>query len=307
MSECNTPKIINWKKDIMPIIKERLVLLNNYEIIPTFKTIFYSLVFLNVIPNSYNYYKYLSKYTKQARISGELPIDCFVDQNLPRITDSLNEFGNAKEYVQKIVTYLEGISATSIQKYQFNNEDNKSHNEIEIWIEKNTLSFTFHNLLKNYGINIVSNKGINNNRFINKHLNRLKQSLKDNKKVYVRYFGSFDLFSDNIDTILKNNIQAFNLNIDFKKIAITEDQMRKFHLPENPNPEIIKKLDNNIRKDFFISKYGRLFQIELESLQAYAPEKFKNIIIDSVNNILNKDKKYENLKNAKNGPIIAPI
>lgn len=298
MPDFNTPEIINWKKDVMPIIKERLALLNNYGIIPTLKTIFYSLVFLNVIPNSHNYYKYLSKYTKQARISGELPIDCFADQNFPRISNSLNEFGNAKEYVQKIVNYFEGISATSsIQEYQFNNKDNKSYNDIEIWVEKNTLSFTFHNILKNHGINIVSNKGIDTPRFINKNLNRLKQSLKDNKKVYIRYFGNFDLFSDNIDTTIKNNIQAFNLNIDFKKIAIIEDQMRKFHLPENPNPEIIRKLDKNLRKDCFISKYGRLFQIELESLQAYAPERFKNIIIESVNTILNKDKKYENIKN----------
>ena len=298
MPDFNTPKISNWKKDVIPIIKERLALLNNYGIIPTLKTIFYSLVFLNVIPNSHNYYKYLSKYTKQARISGELPIDCFADQNFPRISKSLNEFGNAKEYVQKIVNYLEGISATSsIQEYQFNNKENKSYNDIEIWVEKNTLSFTFHNLLKNHDINIVSNKGIDTPKFINKNLNRLKQSIKDNKKVYVRYFGNFDLFSDNIDTTIKNNIQAFNLNIDFKKIAIIEDQMRKFHLPENPNPEIIRKLDKNLRKDFFISKYGRLFQIELESLQAYAPERFKNIIIESLNNISNKDKKYENIKN----------
>jgi hypothetical protein len=35
----------------------------------------------------------------------------------------------------------------------------------------------------------------------------------------------------------------------------------------------------------------------LESLQAYAPEGFKNIILESVNNILNKGKKYENIKN----------
>lgn len=298
MSDWNTPKNINWKKDVMPIIKERLVLLNKYGIIPTLRTIFYSLVFFNVIPNSYNYYKYLRKYTKQARISGELPIDCFADQNLPRITNLIDEFGNAKEYIQKIVNYLEGVSSThSIQEDQFNHKDNKSYNDIEVWIEKNIQSFTFHNLLKNYGINIVSNNGIDTTSFINKNINRLKPSLKDNKKVYIRYFGNFDLFSDSIDTTIKNHIQAFNLNIDFKKIAITEEQMRKFHLPENPNPEIIKKLDNNVRKDFFISKYGRLFQIELESLQAYAPDKFKNIILESVNNILNKDKKYENIKN----------
>ena len=67
----------------------------------------------------------------------------------------------------------------------------------------------FHNLLKNHDINIVSNKGIDTPRFINKNLNRLKQSRKDNKKVYIRYFGNFDLFSDNMDTTIKNNIQAF--------------------------------------------------------------------------------------------------
>lgn len=299
MPNWNTPININWKKDVMPIIKERLVILNKYGLIPTLRTIFYSLVFFNVIPNTHNYYKYLTKYTKQARLNGELPIDCFADQNLPRITNSLNEFGNAKEYLQKIVNYLEAVSSThSIQEEdKCNNKNNNPYNDIEVWIEKNTQSFTFHNLLKNYAINIISNKGIDTTSFINKNINRLKQSLKDNKKVHIRYFGNFDLFSDNIDTTIKNNIQAFNLNIDFKKIAITEDQMRKYHLPENPNPEIIRKLDNNLRKDFFISRYGRLFQIELESLQAYAPERFKNIILESVNDILNKDKKYENIKN----------
>ena len=289
---------IKWKKDVIPIIKEKLTLFNNYGIIPTLKTMFYSLVFLNVIPNSYNYYKYLSKNTTEARISGDLPIDCFADQKLPRITNSLNEFGNAKEYIQKIAKYLEEISSTRLsQEYKFNKKY-KLYNDIEIWIEKSALSFTFQKLLNNYGVTIIANKGIDTSRFINKNLNRLKQSLNDNNKIYIRYFGNFDLYSDNIDNIIRNKIQEFNLNLDFKKIAIREDQMRKFHLPENPNPEIIRKLDNNVRKDFFISKYGRLFQIELESLQAYSPEQFKNITIDSVNEILNKYK-YENNKNIK--------
>ena len=289
---------IKWKKDVIPIIKEKLTLFNNYGIIPTLKTMFYSLVFLNVIPNSYNYYKYLSKNTTEARISGDLPIDCFADQNLPRITNSLNEFGNAKEYIQKIAKYLEEISSTRLsQEYKFNKKC-KLYNDIEIWIEKSALSFTFQKLLNNYGVTIIANKGIDTPGFINKNLNRLKQSLNDNNKIYIRYFGNFDLYSDNIDNIIRNKIQEFNLNLDFKKIAIREDQMRKFHLPENPNPEIIRKLDNNVRKDFFISKYGRLFQIELESLQAYSPEQFKNITIDSVNEILKKYK-YENNKNIK--------
>ena len=296
----NSQNRVNWKNDVIPIIKERLVLFNRYGIIPTLKTIFYSLVFLNIIPNSYNYYKYLSKYANHARINGDLPIDCFPEQELPRITNSYTEFINAKEYIQKIVNYLEETSANpSIQDYKFSNKSNHIYNNIEIWVEKNALSFTLHNLLKNSGVKIISNKRANNLEFINKNIKRIKCSFKDDKKIYILYFGNFDLFNNNIDKIINNTLMDFNLNIDFNRIAVTENQMRKFHLPENPNPEIIRKLDSNLGKDYFIRKYGRLFQIELESFQAYAPEKFKNTVIESVNNILNKYRNCENIKNIR--------
>ncbi len=298
MEKWNIQKRVNWNNDVMPILKERLALFNRYGIIPTLKTVFYSLIFLNIIPNSYNYYKYLSKYANHARINGDLPIGCFPEQDLPRITNLYTEFVNAKEYIQKIVNYLEETSANpSIQDYQFNNKSNHIYNDIEIWVEKNTLSFTLNNLLKIFSIKIISNKRNNNLEFITNNIKRLKCSVKEDKKIYILYFGNFDLFNNNIDKIINKAIIDFNLDIDFKKIAVTENQMRKFHLPENPNPKIIRKLDNNLRKDYFIKKYGRLFQIELESLPAYAPEKFKSMVLESVNNILSKYRNCENIKN----------
>jgi hypothetical protein len=152
-------------------------------------------------------------------------------------------------------------------------------------------------LLNHSGIKIISNKRTNNLGFINKNIKRLKYSFKEDKKITILYFGNFDLFNTDIDKMINNTLINFNLNIDFKKIAITENQMRNFHLPENANPEIIRKLDSNLRKEYFIRKYGRIFQIELESLQAYAPENFKNLVIGSVNNILNNRKNCKNIKN----------
>jgi len=303
MLNWNTQKRVNWKNDVMPIIKERLELFNRYGIIPTLKTIFYSLVILNIIPNSYSYYKYLSKYTNHARVRGELPISCFPEQDLPKITNSHNEFVDAKQYIQKIVNYLEETSLNpSIQDYPFNNKSVHLYNDIEIWVENNGMSFTLHNLLNHLGIKIISNKRTNNLGFINKNIKRLKYSLKEDKKITILYFGNFDLFNTDIDKMINNTLINCNLNIDFKKIAITENQMRNFHLPENPNPEMIRKLDSNLRKEYFIRKYGRIFQIELESLQAYAPENFKNLVIGSVNNILNN---YKNCKNIKNIHLLA--
>ena len=298
MENWNIQKRVNWNNDVMPIIKERLTLFNRYGILPTLKTMFYSLVNLNIIPNSYNYYIYLSKYANKARIRGDLPIGCFPEQDLPRITNSYSEFVNAKEYIQKIVNYLEETSVNpSTQDYDFNNKSNYTYNDIEIWVEKNTLSFTLRNLLKNFSIKIISNKRTDNLEFITNNIKRLKCSVKEDKKIYILYFGNFDLFNNDMDKLISSAVIDFNLNIDFKKIAVTENQMRKFHLPENPNPEIIRKLDSNLRKDYFIRKYGRLFQIELESLLAYAPEKFKNIVLESVNNILNKYRNCEHIKN----------
>ena len=222
----------------MPIIKERLELFNRYGIIPTLKTIFYSLVILNIIPNSYSYYKYLSKYTNHARVRGELPISCFPEQDLPKSTNSLDEFVDAKQYLQKIVNYLEEISLNpSIQDYHFNNKSDHLYNNIEIWVENNGISFTLHNLLNDSGIKIISNKRTNNLGFINKNIKRLKYSLKKDKKITILYFGNFDLFNTDIDKMINTTLINFNLNIDFKKIAITENQMRNFHLPENPNPK----------------------------------------------------------------------
>jgi hypothetical protein len=151
--------------------------------------------------------------------------------------------------------------------------------------------------LKHLSIKVISNKRTNNSEFITNNINRLKCSINEDKKIYILYFGNFDLFNNTIDKIINNALLDFNLNIDFKKIAVTENQMRKFHLPENPNPEIIRKLDSNLQKDYFIKKYGRLFQIELESLPAYAPEKFKNMVLESVNIILNKHQNCEDIKN----------
>lgn len=303
MLNWNTQKRVNWNNDVMPIIKERLELFNRFGIIPTLKTIFYSLVILNIIPNSFSYYKYLSKYTNHARVRGKLPISCFPEQDLPIITSPYNEFIDAKQYIQKIVNYLEEPSLNPlIQDYPFKNKSDYLYNDIEIWVENNGISFTLHNLLNNSGIKIISNKRTNNLGFINKNIKRLKYSLKEDKKITILYFGNFDLFNIDIDKMINNILINSNLNIDFKKIAITENQMRNFHLPENPNPEIIRKLDSNLRKEYFIRKYGRIFQIELESLQAYAPENFKNLIIGSVNNILNN---YKNCKNIKNFHLLA--
>src|SRR4030095_11653594 len=70
----NIKKNINWKKDVMPIIKERLNLWSSQQITPTLRTLFYTLVSLNVLENTPERYGYLSKFTARARENSQIGV-----------------------------------------------------------------------------------------------------------------------------------------------------------------------------------------------------------------------------------------
>ena len=63
-----------------------------------------------------------------------------------------------------------------------------------------------------------------------------------------------DPSGENIEEVIHDKIKAFKINVDFKRVAVTEEQMRMFDLPENPNLETIRKLKSDPRSDAFIIK-----------------------------------------------------
>src|ERR1044071_4783084 len=113
---------INWLRDVMPVIKQRLGMWASQQIVPTLRGLFYTLVSLNIIENTSTKYDYLSQFTSRAREMsrkrGEiryrdgkgyihkfleeeiLPIDCFAD-NVRRIIDIEDDYHSASDYINK--------------------------------------------------------------------------------------------------------------------------------------------------------------------------------------------------------------
>ena len=281
----NSRSKINWKTEVMPKIKERLYFFNQQGIVPTLRTLFYALVSLLIIPNTQSKYQYLSKITSDARMKGELPIDCFADQTRSIIKDFNDEYINPNEYIERELAYIENFPKI------YRNLIPKWHNQphyLEIWIEKDALSSTFQSILKDSQVRIVPNKGFSSISFIHHNIERLKFYAKEGKEIHVRYFGDLDPSGENIEEVIQKKINAFKINVDFERVAVSEEQMRIFNLPENPDPDTIRKLKRDPRRDTFIRKHGRLFQIELDALQAYTPEEFKQLILGSVNEFFNQ-------------------
>ena len=80
-------------------------------------------------------------------------------------------------------------------------------------------------------------------------------------------------------------IELESMNINFEHVAITKEQIEQFRLGHLTNPDLVvmAKLDRDSNAAAFKEDNdGRLFQIELDALNALLPDDFIALLEDSV-------------------------
>jgi hypothetical protein len=272
----------------MPAITDRLQDFNSRGIILTLRAMFYALVSLRIIPNLQPQYQYLSQFTARARENGELPIDCFADQSRRIIQDFDDTYETIEHYIDRGINHLENAGrkyTKSIPRWH-----GQPH-YVEVWIEKDALTGTFNSLLGDRQVRIVPNRGFSSVSFNYENIERLKTYQGEGKQIHIRYFGDLDPSGESIDGIISNKLSQYGIfGVDFQRVAVTEEQMNRLNLPHNPDPETFRKLKKDTRAKSFMSRHnGELFQIEVDALQAYAPEEFKILVQKSVDKYFDQD------------------
>ncbi|HJS63356.1 MAG TPA: hypothetical protein VJ767_00690 [Nitrososphaeraceae archaeon] len=261
-------------------IQKRLDVYKHHNIVPTLSMLFYTLVSLGIISNSCSGYQRLGKYISRAQKTGKLSSKYFEDQNMNFIQDLDDRYIPLIEYINHEISVLENIPyiyARTIPRWH-----NQSH-YVEIWVEKQELMSTFRSVLRERQVRIVPINQFNPFSSINENVKRLGSYIEQDKKVHINYFGDLDSFSENIHMIFTNKFLEEGLDIDFKRIAINEEQIKKYDLPENykiVRSRKSKKIDPSI-KSFRDQNYENL-QIELDTFPAVAPHEFKKTILESV-------------------------
>lgn len=272
----------------MPAIKDRLDAFNSRGIVPTLRAMFYALVSLQVIPNLQMKYQQLSYVTARARENGELPIDCFADQSRG-ITEGFDDRVETLDgYIKRGINYLE--NAVSVYPKNIARWQGQPH-YVEVWIEKDALTGTFRSVLGDRQVRIVPNRGFSSVPFTFKNIERLRTFQKKGKSIHIVYFGDLDPSGESIDEIINSKLKQYGISgVDFQRIAVTEDQMNRFNLPRNPDSETLKKLERDTRAKSFKQKHGgELFQIEVDALQAYAPDEFSRLTQRSIDQFFDED------------------
>jgi hypothetical protein len=263
---------IDWKSVVDYVMRE----LSRRDITPTLRTLFYRLVSLEVIPNTNQAYKQLSSATVKARKKGKLPWNAFSDENRLVLSDFVEEYQTPEQYVQSHIDLIKEASKNyTVPKWY------KQVHYVEVWIEKQALADTFSSFLKGRNLRIVVNRGYSGWSFLYENCMRLLDVKRSGKEIHILYFGDFDPSGDDMDDHLDNALRFFGLeDIDFQRIAVTEEQIEEFHLPKNK--ETIDKVNHDTRKNGFIKKYGKLYVVELDALLAIVPDEFKSIVQGSV-------------------------
>lgn len=138
---------------------------------------------------------------------------------------------------------------------------------VEFWLEKHAITGTVAKLVGNRYVRVGFNKGNPGWGFMHDNCERLKNELytmglngdRLRRQIHLCYLGDKDKQGDHMDQEIRNQLNFFGMLklVDFKRIAVTEEQVKSYGLPVN-----------------FESGEG----YEVDALNAYKPKEFAKLI-----------------------------
>jgi hypothetical protein len=256
----------------------------------TLRQVYYQMVSKGFIENKVSEYTMMSNLLKWARIDGYVPWDDIEDR--VRAFHDGTGWDDKEHFIQQeLRNFLNGYRRDLLQGQE---------QYIEVWIEKDALSSIFKRVAMPYCVSVVVCRGFSSISFLNDFRQRLTYQ---NRPTVMLYFGDFDPSGMEMlkamQTTLEHELDV--TNVEFKRIALTKDDIFTYHLPHKP--EALKKTDTRAKKH--LEAYGEL-AVELDALSpAVLEAKIKNAIkseldIEAFNSeIRNYNKEIDLLKNLK--------
>lgn len=287
-------------KDAIPSVKELVRKIGPISL----RTLHYNLVSREIIPNTRSAYNTLSKYIVKTRKEGSLPWDNIIDETRHSVADFYDFYISPEKYAHQLLYDLGELHNHYEEKTLY--KWYKQPYYVEVWLEKNALVGTFRTFLEGKHVRLVPNRGYGSWTYAYENCKRLIKMQTEldyetdsngimirndsiQKEIYILYFGDYDPSGVDMDVLQDEQIayfiKYFGLkNVHFHRIAITQEQIKKFKLPSKPKDQsTIEKLNRDTRTDDFKKRHGgKLYVVELDALLAYQPDKFQKLVQDTV-------------------------
>jgi hypothetical protein len=155
---------------------------------------------------------------------------------------------------------------------------------VEVWEEKNDLIDGFYKLLEGKSVKVRANHGYSSLDFLNQCIRELTPLLEnfEPEDIHIKYGGDWDPPGWHMDYYIQKRLKQLGIEgLDFKRIAVTPEQIKKYNLPL-----MELKTENGKRPDPHLSEFIRLYGDKATHLNAFFTKKhikdFKKILIGEV-------------------------
>ena len=266
---------IDWRA-LMPTVLEAIEWLKGQGVpTTTIRTIYYRLGDdLKVIPLTEYGYKKIDELIVDMRKKGEIPWGFFSVERGKSI--ECPSFEEAEEYAENAIDYLRRAHEFyALPKWFGQNV------LVEVWIEKEGQLPLLDAWLGDLGVTLRAPKGYMTWEFAYDSVRRIKKRLereRDGRKVVIIYLGDMDPSGTDIDHCIQEAMEFFDVDLEFRRLALHPEQIREFSLPMWPERmDVIEKLERDPRRRRYFERFGRV-ACEIDSFVSRAPKELRTMI-----------------------------
>ena len=151
-------------------------------------------------------------------------------------------------------------------------------NLVEIWVEKKGLLPKIERYVHDMDVQVRAVEGYPPWEFVNENISDIYEYLDDradNATVHILYLGDLDPSGLDIDRQIQDAFSHFEMPIEFERIGLLPEQVRRYNLPSIPsNEEVIQKIHRDARYSKYFQRYGEKFT-ELDAWDGLSPDSMK--------------------------------
>lgn len=262
------------KKGTVETIQRANLIIDEYQAAGytlTLRQLYYQFVSRNWLKNSIRSYKMLTTAISTGRIEGMIDWDAIEDR-----VRSLRHFGNYLSPKEPI-DYTKGIH------YRYGEDIWRDQPKYcEVWLEKDALIGVAERACREWRVPFFACRGYNSQTSLYDAGKRLEhQSRVLGKEVTIFHLGDHDPSGQDMTRDNEARLQMFSrmYDLNFTRIALNEDQIKKY----NPPPMPAKEQDS--RYDGYVAKFGE----DAWELDALEPSIIVDLISEAVQTVVDQD------------------
>ena len=247
--------------------------------------LFYRVSSLGLIKKEESEYAKLSGYTMKWRREGSIRWNAFVD--------STRWYHGVRTYSD-----LEQSLENSKKCYRRNLwQSQKVY--VEIWTEKEAIAAISQQASDPFGVPVFPMRGFASGSALYSISQQIKYYQSVGKKVFIYYLGDHDPSGKCIDeSIVRNLREDHGVEFNFRRIAITADQIKTYNLPTRPT----KKTDPR----------SKSFEGESVEIDAMPPHTIRGLITDCISKHIDplswkREKEIENMETDTLNAMVAAL